>query len=83
MSLAGKLSPLLFLLALSGAPLWAQDGDAQVSEAGEPAPGAADTPPGAAREDAPGRPPGDDDPFDYQASEEISEDLSVSFPVDI
>lgn len=24
-----------------------------------------------------------DSPFDYQASEEISEDLSVSFPVDI
>ncbi len=23
------------------------------------------------------------DPFDYEASEEISEDLSVSFPVDI
>ena len=28
-------------------------------------------------------PPSDDSPFDYQASEEISEDLSVSFPVDI
>jgi hypothetical protein len=25
----------------------------------------------------------DDSPFDYQASEQISEDLSVSFPVDI
>ncbi|MFV8818685.1 hypothetical protein [Haliea sp. E17] len=25
----------------------------------------------------------DKDPFDYQASEQISEDLSVSFPVDI
>ena len=25
----------------------------------------------------------DDDPFDYEASEQISEDLSVSFPVDI
>ena len=25
----------------------------------------------------------DDSPYDYQASEEISEDLSVSFPVDI
>ncbi len=24
-----------------------------------------------------------DDPFDYRASEQISEDLSVSFPVDI
>lgn len=26
---------------------------------------------------------GDDSPFDYQSSEQISEDLSVSFPVDI
>ena len=25
----------------------------------------------------------DDSPYDYRASEEISEDLSVSFPVDI
>lgn len=25
----------------------------------------------------------DTDPFDYEASEQISEDLSVSFPVDI
>ena len=25
----------------------------------------------------------EDSPYDYQASEEISEDLSVSFPVDI
>ncbi|TNF89400.1 MAG: hypothetical protein EP301_03055 [Gammaproteobacteria bacterium] len=25
----------------------------------------------------------DDSPFDYQASEQISEDLSVSFPIDI
>ena len=28
-------------------------------------------------------PPDDSDPFDYEASEQISEDLSVSFPVDI
>jgi len=28
-------------------------------------------------------PPEENDPFDYEASEEISEDLSVSFPVDI
>jgi hypothetical protein len=27
--------------------------------------------------------PGDDSPFDYRSSEKISEDLSVSFPVDI
>ena len=29
------------------------------------------------------RPRGDESPFDYEASEQISEDLSVSFPVDI
>jgi len=28
-------------------------------------------------------PVNEDSPFDYQASEEISQDLSVSFPVDI
>ena len=28
-------------------------------------------------------PGGDESPFDYESSEEISEDLSVSFPVDI
>lgn len=27
--------------------------------------------------------PADRDPFEYEASEQISEDLSVSFPVDI
>ncbi len=32
-------------------------------------------------ETEPERPAGD--PFDYEASEQISEDLSVSFPVDI
>lgn len=34
-----------------------------------------------AEEPAPGQ--RDDSPFDYKSSEQISEDLSVSFPVDI
>jgi hypothetical protein len=34
-------------------------------------------------EPAPTREPNEDSPYDYRASEEISEDLSVSFPVDI
>ncbi len=34
-------------------------------------------------EPAPTRGSSEDSPYDYQASEEISEDLSVSFPVDI
>ncbi|GAB3274937.1 hypothetical protein [Parahaliea aestuarii] len=39
--------------------------------------------PAAATDKADNPPPRDDSPFDYQASEQISEDLSVSFPVDI
>jgi hypothetical protein len=34
-------------------------------------------------EPAPARSGSEDSPYDYKASEEISEDLSVSFPVDI
>ncbi len=34
-------------------------------------------------EPAPARGGSEDSPYDYKASEEISEDLSVSFPVDI
>ncbi len=37
----------------------------------------------AAEPEPPEEPPENNDPFDYEASEEISEDLSVSFPVDI
>jgi hypothetical protein len=33
--------------------------------------------------DSEARPRRDESPFDYEASEQISEDLSVSFPVDI
>ncbi len=47
-------------------------GDAAAAAGAEPAPSAPEPPP--EREDS---------PFDYEASEEISEDLSVSFPVDI
>ena len=36
-----------------------------------------------AEDDPPTPASGEDSPFDYQSSEEISEDLSVSFPVDI
>jgi hypothetical protein len=39
---------------------------------------------GSSTSTAGGKPaPSDDSPFDYRASEKISEDLSVSFPVDI
>ena len=45
-----------------------------------PVDSAATEPPATAATDAPGE---GDSPFDYQASEQISEDLSVSFPIDI
>jgi hypothetical protein len=82
------------LLAMAGL-LWAQGSDS----AGEPNnPGASDTaaPSPSEGEDgssadtsgtgsAPsgGASESRDSPFDYEASEQISEDLSVSFPVDI
>jgi hypothetical protein len=53
-------------------PKAAESNDAQQSGA-EPE---TNTPP-------PAPPASDDSPYDYRASEEISEDLSVSFPVDI
>ena len=72
------IRPLLAWLVLSASITLAQD----AQEAPEP-------PPPAAEEAADGEPStagdpaGDASPFDYEASEQISEDLSVSFPVDI
>jgi hypothetical protein len=72
---------LLVLLLGGGMTLWAQtdeqepidpESPEQQEVEGEEAP--PETTPG--QEVA-------DSPFDYQSSEEISEDLSVSFPVDI
>jgi hypothetical protein len=45
--------------------------------------GAPSTRSGATGDQGQSSPSGDSDPFDYEASEQISEDLSVSFPVDI
>ncbi len=67
---------LTLLLVLWGSPLWAQvDGEEQ--DASE----ATKTETKTATEQAAPRPA--TDPFDYESSEQISEDLSVSFPVDI
>ncbi len=80
------LSLLLILLGgLPGAAALAQQ-DAEPPPADEAVTSEAGTgqaqPEADEPEDAP--PERDDDsPFDYQASEQISEDLSVSFPVDI
>lgn len=73
----------LLLLAVPGA--LAQEPPADASTESEPV--AAETPAAnAAGKEA--TPPaaaagGETSPFDYRASEQISEDLSVSFPVDI
>jgi hypothetical protein len=54
-----------------------------VTTPGATTPGA--TTPGSPAEEPVAEAPeaGDNSPFDYQASEQISEDLSVSFPIDI
>ncbi len=73
------ISVALLLLAL---PVAAQQqnppeqppGTEQDGETTTPEPAAAATEPAPAE---------NEDPFDYEASEQISEDLSVSFPVDI
>ena len=63
---------LILLLALWITPLWAQPETEQapVEDDGQD-------------EQVTEEPPPTTDPFDYESSEQISEDLSVSFPVDI
>jgi hypothetical protein len=69
---------LLAVLILGGAIALAQEEDAAQSTP-EPT---ADTEEVTAG-DSGAEPRRDESPFDYEASEQISEDLSVSFPVDI
>ncbi len=75
-----KILPLLLLLAL---PLVAQAQEAPDSATNENTAAGAAKPEeqGKATANEPG--PAARDPSDYEASEQISEDLSVSFPVDI
>ena len=87
------LLPLSLALAVGAAPLFAQDaqpGAAQPAAAAgapnaEPAPqsSAGKKSTGAGANAKPRADSGGDSPFDYRASEEISEDLPVSFPADI
>jgi hypothetical protein len=73
---------------LSAQDLPRGSGEGSTTEASRQEPNAPAERPGEA---VSGRDPGNDrdrgrdetDPFDYEASEQISEDLSVSFPVDI
>lgn len=70
-----KLRPALLLLMLLATGL------ARAQDPADPNTPTAANAPAAAEAPAPRQQ--DDSPFDYQASEQISEDLSVSFPVDI
>ncbi len=76
-TLTGALLPLALLALLAAGPALGQATDPEAAEADRPA----QEQTGAEPEPEPARPA--EDPFDYEASEQISEDLSVSFPVDI
>jgi hypothetical protein len=84
-----QLAPLLLAMALGSASLLAQT--APPAKAAEPANQApaktASAPqlPAAQEQAQKSAPPGTgkDSPFEYKSSEEISEDVPVSFPVDI
>lgn len=71
----GRLPLTLLAALLLAQPLTAQDAEPE-----EPGTGP-ETGPETEETAAPARPAGS--PFEYEASEQISEDLSVSFPVDI
>ena len=71
------LPPLMLALLLGSTPLLAQDADPEAPTPKDEAP-AKDEPVA-----TPAPAANDDSPFDYRPSEKISEDLSVSFPVDI
>ena len=75
-----SLARLLLTLLLGSATLVAQEADPQEPAPKDEAPATAEP---AAQPATPAPPANDDSPFDYRSSEEISEDLSVSFPVDI
>jgi hypothetical protein len=83
-TLIRKTTVLLLALALCSATqtLWAQDTAVEVPEP-ETSTNEPETPDRAAPENITPTPDSNDSPFDYEASEEISQDLSVSYPVDI
>ena len=88
---ARQLAPLLLLLTLAAAPLRAQpDAGGATDTASAPAAGGSAQQSGAQQPaPAPSEPTSNSagassqSPFDYRSSEEISEDVPVSFPVDI
>jgi hypothetical protein len=90
-----QIIPLCLALILGAAPVFAQPGSSEPTatpgngaKPQSPAPSPNENPEKAADTDAGANPKqrsnsGGDSPYDYRASEEISEDLPVSFPVDI
>ena len=86
---ARALATAILIFTLGAVPLWVQRAAGQDTNPPEQE---TQEKPAAQKADAAGqsqpaktRPPATNNasPFDYQSSEEISEDLSVSFPVDI
>ena len=83
------LPPLFLALALGSIPLLAQpapeaktaEPSARAAQPTAPPPQAPAAPDPAQKSTPPTT--GKDSPFDYRSSEEISEDVPVSFPVDI
>jgi hypothetical protein len=82
---AKRLTPAIAVLLLAASVAWSQSGADAESEATtttqQQSPGADADNGDAARDTTPTQT--DRSPTDYRSSEEISEDLSVSFPVDI
>ena len=78
----GLISTLLILLLGCGSlPGWSQEEPEPTTDSSSET---AQSPGDAVKADKPTPDPIDESsPFDYQASEEISQDLSVSYPVDI
>jgi len=84
-----QISPLFLALILEATPLRAQSEDAELpskadAPAGDQSPAVSQTP--STSDTAQKSPPtkaGQGSPFEYRPSEEISEDVPVSFPVDI
>jgi hypothetical protein len=86
-----KLAPLFFALMLGATPLLAQPDATETTEAAPAAtdgtaaakPAATPAPPANSAPAQKSKSTGNSSPFDYRSSEEISEDVPVSFPVDI
>jgi hypothetical protein len=83
-----RWGPLFFILCLGATPLLAQpeatggEGSSSAAAASGSADTTAPTPPATAPTSSSSG-TGSKSPFDYRSSEEISEDVPVSFPVDI